>query len=429
MVLIYSHITSPRLQYICRFIFKEQLGVDYIITIDAEEFKNNDGLKINYSTTVFDFPCFTIQPHALLFENGINMQHPACFKWQGNKAFFKTENSDWPFDIFAASFYLISRYEEYLPHIKDGYGRYAHENSLAFKEEFLNVPLINVWLKQFAEAIKIRFPNFNFQSSSFNFFPTYDIDIAYSYKYKGLIRNLGGFFKKPSLQRIKVLIGLAKDPYDAYKWMNSLHTKYKLEPIYFFLLAEKNGRYDKNILPYKTGMWQLVKQHAKKYAVGIHPSWQSGDDDNLLKKEIQYLDEMRENGKTTISRQHYIRFTLPQTYRRLIEVGIADDYSMGYGSINGFRASVAASFFWYDLENEVATELRIHPFCFMEANSYYEQKYTSAKAYDELIHYYTVCKENNGTLITIWHNNFLGTDKAFAGWKDMYELFLAEIEI
>ena len=49
MVLIYSHTTSPRLQYTCNFIFKELLGVDFAITINPEEFKNYDGVKINYS--------------------------------------------------------------------------------------------------------------------------------------------------------------------------------------------------------------------------------------------------------------------------------------------------------------------------------------------------------------------------------------------
>ena len=49
MVLIYTHITSPRLQYICHFIFKEILRVEFNITVDSEEFKNYDGPKINYS--------------------------------------------------------------------------------------------------------------------------------------------------------------------------------------------------------------------------------------------------------------------------------------------------------------------------------------------------------------------------------------------
>jgi hypothetical protein len=428
MVLIYSHTTSPRLLYSCNFIFTELLGNQFAITIDSEEFKNYEGVKINYSNQQFQFSAFTIQPHTLLFETDIKEQLlTACFETDSGKAFFKTVGSDFSFDIFAASFYLLSRYEEYLPHTKDMYGRYAHENSQAFNNEFLNMPLVNIWVKDFAFAIKKKYSLFNIQYSSFKFVPTYDIDIAYSYKYKGLLRNIGGFFKSPSLERLKVLLGLQKDPFDSYQLLNKLHEKNNLQAIYFFLAAEKNAEYDKNILPHKNAMWQLVKQHAKKYTIGIHPSWQSGNQPSLLKKEKAYLEAMGEI-KITASRQHYIRFALPEGYQKLIAAGITDDYSMGYGSINGFRASVTSSFFWYDLQHEVQTSLRIHPFCFMDANSFYEQNFTAAQAYKELLHYYKICSEVNGSLITVWHNNFLGTAAAFEGWSKMYEKFIAQLK-
>src|SRR4051812_36333989 len=148
MILIYAHTSTKRLQYICKFIFKEQLGIAYSLTIDAESFRNHDGDKINYSDTNFD-SAFTIHNHSLLFEKDIKKQPIHCFKNGGHKAFFKNSTGDFPFDIFAACFYLISRYEEYLPHEKDVYGRYAHTNSLAFKEGFSNTPLVNIWLEDF----------------------------------------------------------------------------------------------------------------------------------------------------------------------------------------------------------------------------------------------------------------------------------------
>jgi hypothetical protein len=434
MVLIYSHISSARLQYICSFIFKEQLGLDYKLTIDSEAFKKHSGAKINYSDSKIADEEFYIQNYPLLFENEIKELAVDCFTSNSNKAFFKTANADFAFDIFAASFYLLSRYEEYLPHKKDMYGRFAHENSLAYKEGFLNLPLVNIWLKDFAGKLKEKFPpgslrtTLNFQPSTFHFLPTYDIDIAYSYKYKGLLRNIGGFFKSPSLQRIKVLAGSLNDPFDCYDWLNNLHRQYCLKPVYFFLLAEKNGEFDKNILPHKNAMWQLVKKHIALYEIGIHPSWQSNAKLSVLKSEMEWLAEMSGIKQVKVSRQHYIKFSLPTTFRTLIAAGIKHEYSMGYGSINGFRASVASSFFWYDLENEAETTLRLNPFCFMDANSYYEQRQNTEQSYKELMHYYTVCKAVNSTLITIWHNNFLGTAKEFAGWKEIYERFIAQVQ-
>ena len=52
------------------------------------------------------------------------------------------------------SFFLLSRYEEYLPHSKDQYGLYAHENSIAYKEGFLHQPLINIWLEDFRKLLE-----------------------------------------------------------------------------------------------------------------------------------------------------------------------------------------------------------------------------------------------------------------------------------
>ena len=100
---------------------------------------------------------------------------------------------------------------------------------------------------------------------------------------------------------------------------------------------------------------------------------------------------------------------------------------MGYGSINGFLASVSTSFYWYDLEKEEQTDLLLYPFCYMEANSFFEEKFTPQQALDEMRHYYKEVKAVDGTLITLWHNTFLGTDEKFKGWREVYEQFVKEI--
>ena len=100
---------------------------------------------------------------------------------------------------------------------------------------------------------------------------------------------------------------------------------------------------------------------------------------------------------------------------------------MGYGSINGFRASVASPFYWYDLEKEEQTQLLVFPFCYMEANSFYEQKFTAGQALEEMRQYYKTVKSVNGYFIMIWHNSFLGTDKSTAGWRNVYEQFIKEV--
>jgi hypothetical protein len=428
-VIVYTNKITSRLQYITDFIGKEICGESFQLTTDRLYFSNHKDPKINYSGDRNGNDELLIINHSLLFEDSIREQNVSCFEVNGFRAFFKT-GGDYPFDIFAATFYLLSRYEEYLPHTKDMYGRYAHENSLAFKEGFLQLPLINIWIEDFKKALKVKYPTFNLQLSTFNFQPTYDIDEAFAFKNKELLKTMAGLVKSVASrqwsvvnERWKVMRGKSGDPYTAYEWMDKLHEKNNLKPLYFFHVATEKGKYDKNISPSHPAMQELIKQHAEKYTIGIHPSWKSGDYENLLDKEIKTLKNIC-GKKITSSRQHYIRFTLPHTFRRLINAGITDDYSMGYGSINGFRASVASSFYWYDLEKEQSTNLLLHPFCFMEANSFFEQKYLPQRAFEEMMHYYNVVRSVNGTLITIWHNNFLGTHPHFQGWREVYEEFV-----
>lgn len=430
-MLLYTTNITFRVQYIAEFIGRQLTGSPLAVTNNKEEFIAYTNPKINYSNSrLTDEECWC-HPQGLLFETTIQKQEICLYDNNGQPAFFKT-GGDFGFDVLAATFYLLSRYEEYLPHSKDEYGRYAHTNSLAYKEGFLNQPLVNKWMIELGRNIVQRFPPFTIHHSPFTFLPTYDIDEAFAYKHKPWWKNGAGLLKDVfkrdfynALLRLNVLTGKRNDPYDSYERMHNLHEKFNLQPLYFFLGAQKNKGYDKNILPQKAALKKIIKEHAGKYEIGIHPSWQSGDDETLLKKEIELLN--RNIGKEIVkSRQHYIRFTLPHTYRRLIDAGIKEDYSMGYGSINGFRASVASPFYWYDLEREEQTSLLIYPFCFMDANAYYEQKYTAQQALDEMLYYYNEVKSVNGLLITLWHNNFFGSDERFKGWKEVYEIFIDE---
>lgn len=412
MLLIYSEIFSTRLTYILQIFF----GDKFSVTSDIDFFNQNTNAKINYSNQKIAVNEVYIKPSAILFEQNIVTQTIECFNWQNLKVFFKTEG-DIPFDIFAASFYLLSRYEEYLPHQKDFYGRYAHTNSIAFKEDFLQLPLINLWMHEFEKTMRQKFPVSAFTQTTFTFLPTYDIDIAY--KNSGFLKKTYLFLK--NILKAKPAIG--KDAFDTYNWLDELQIKFNLQPLYFFLLAQKKKGYDKNVSPYNKQLQQLIIGVSRKNAIGIHPSWQSGDDEIILIKEIELLCNISKQSIKN-SRQHYIKMNLPETYERLIKHSITNDHSMGYGSINGFRASYCLPFFWYDLKNEKQTSLLIHPFCFMEANSFFEQGFNAMQAGEELQQYFDVVKKVNGKLITIFHNHFITEEPQWIEWRKMYEAFL-----
>ena len=133
MILIYSHKLTNRLRYIFKTIFTDVLLVPIEFSSEIEFFESFEGAKINYSNSKLNSGLF-FQASTLLFENTIEKQNIKTIDFEGNPGFFSVnENSTFPFDPFAASFYLISRYEEYLPHQKDEHGRFLAKKSLAFQ--------------------------------------------------------------------------------------------------------------------------------------------------------------------------------------------------------------------------------------------------------------------------------------------------------
>lgn len=429
-LLLYTSCSTPRLQYVLQWIVTEQLGIHSELTADPETWKAYNGPKVNYSKTTLADDELRIVPHTLLAEEGVREQELSVQRWKHSTVlFYNQPGAVVPFDLFAAVFYGISRYEEYLPYTADAYGRYPHQESVAARYSFLQQPVADEWLFHFGKILENKF-GITLPQRSFRFQPTYDIDIAWKYLYKGSKRHWGGYLKdlfrlnlKAIADRRAVVAGKRNDPYDCFGWLDSLHRQYNLEPVYFLLLGRLSA-FDKNADPQLPAMQELMRSLASKYTTGIHPSYGSHNNQAILQEEIALLQRATGTAVSR-SRQHYIRFTLPETYERLIEAGITDDYSMGYASVNGFRAGTSQSFPWYNLETEEATTFRTHPFAFMEATSKFYNKQSPDEAWKEWERLWHTVKKVNGTFISICHNHLLGPAPENKGWREWYEKVLA----
>jgi hypothetical protein len=431
-VLVYSLFESPRLHFILHWVFREQLQLAYRITADTTEWNNWDGWKLNYSREDLPGAALRIIPQGLLQEEGIRQQPLAVNRWKHSTIlFYNQPAAAVPFDLFSAAFYLLSRYEEYLPHKTDKHGRYTPEQSAAGQYAFLQQPVVDEWIcqlkaileRQYKAALPVR---------EFTYLPSYDIDIAWRYRYKSALRTAGGYLRDfvrlnwgDIAERRAVLTGRKKDPYDSFAWLDECHAKYKLQPLYFFLLGTLS-RFDRNADPQLPAMQELMRSLTAKYETGIHPSYSSHEDISRLRQEINILYNVT-GVPVTRSRQHYIKFSLPETYKRLEAAGITADYSMGYASCNGFRAGTSCSFAWYDLSMETTTALRIHPFAFMEATSKFYGGQSPDAAFAEWERLYHAVRKVNGCFTSIWHNHILGTHKDSRGWRALYERTLALI--
>ncbi|RQO31910.1 hypothetical protein DBR32_03645 [Taibaiella sp. KBW10] len=432
-ILIYCVQITTRLQYVLDWVFREQLSIDYKITYDKSVWLDHQGPKINYSETRLQNEDILIIPHRLIFETGETPQQLNVNRWKKSTIlFYNQPGALVPFDLFSATFYLLSRYEEYLPHKKDKHGRYWHTNSVAAQYSFLQQPVVDEWIIAFKRILERKF-NIDIPHNQFDFLPTYDIDIAWAYMHKSRKYNWGGALKDVlklkigwAFDRLIVTNSKRQDPYDAYAWMDDVHKFYNLQPMYFFLVG-KNGPFDKNLDPAIPAMQNLIKETAAQYQVGLHPSYGSYNQPGVLQKELNTLQEIV-NRYLLCSRQHYIKMALPDTYRDLIEAGIEEDYSMGYPTVNGFRAGTSQPFLWFDLSREEKTELRVHPFCFMETTAINLYEGSKNEAYQEVERLIMATKNVHGRFVSIFHNNNLGNGRENKGWHKFYQKMIELVQ-
>ncbi len=429
MLLVYSHRITPRIRYIFKHILTRTLLIPVSFTSKVEDFVAHNGLKLSYTKTALGSEFF-IKSNDLLFEQGVNDLEINVQKWDDVPCFFATNiNSSLPFDIFAASFYLITRYEEYLPHVKDTHGRFTAEQSLAFKYKFLEKPVIDIWSYKFLSLLKERFPDYTYKTRKYNYISTIDIDNAYAYKHKSFIRGFGGFFMdifrfklRDVWNRTAVNLNLKKDPFNTFNELLSFKKEFNIKSIFFFSIGDYTT-FDTNVSASKNKYKLLIKNVQDYALVGLHPSYFTMNNASMLKKEKGRLENIT---NTTIkkSRQHYLRFNLPETYQQLIDLEIDEEYSMGYASNVGFRASTCTPFYFYDLDFEIQTPLKVFPFALMDTTLNDYLKLTPKQSLGKIRDLRNEIKAVNGTFITLFHNESLSDYLRWKGWKRLYESML-----
>ncbi len=430
-IVVYCNQNSPRLEYVSDWLFRERLQLNFRIVTDIADITANEhvvGYGVGNETRL------SVPMAGLLAETGTHPVNPDKGKWNGIPTFFDMADAgcSLPFDMFSAIFYLLSRYEEYQPYEPDKHGRYPAVESILYKSGVLSRPVVDEWVATFRNLLSDTF-DISLPLPLFTFRPTYDIDMAYSHLHKGFGRIAGAYIKallkidiRQITTRTKVLKKKQKDPYDSFRWLRQLHKEYGFSPAYFILSAQQTTKFDRNIHPEHPAMVRVIKNLVRETGarIGIHPSYYS-DTGDVMKEEKALLEQILKY-KTRKSRQHYIRLKIPNTYRLLLKNNITEDYSMGYGSHLGFRAGTGCSFMWYDIENEAPAPIRVFPFCFMDTTAHYEMGLPPSEAFDLLRNMSQSLEETGSMLITVFHNFSLGTDEEWSGWRQAYELFMAE---
>ncbi len=425
-VKIFAKINVPRLRYIAGIILGDILGLSWEIVTDKRKLGKHP--VINYSTENIK-GSFRINPDPLLFETGINKREIIISDWKNLPVFFQTTpDSDIPFDIFAASFYIVSRYEEYFDVQPDEYGRFKASSSLAFKHGFLTIPVVDLWTKEFSKSFLKKYPTLAFRRNEFKALLTIDSDQPFAYLGKNLLRSFGGLIHDLTIKsghagdRFKVVRHEMKDPYEVYDYIIGNIEKFKADTKFFFPVGD-NSKYDKNPSWKSEEYRELIKKITNKYNFGLHPSYYSSDNHSFIETELNRLKTITER-EIISSRFHFLRLLTPVSFRNLIKAGITEDYSMGYPDEPGFRAGIARPYLFYDVSSDQQTNLRVVPFQVMDGTLFQYKNLDPAASQEIILKLMNETRKAGGLFVSIWHNTSLLETPEWKGWRELFELML-----
>jgi hypothetical protein len=154
-------------------------------------------------------------------------------------------------------------------------------------------------------------------------------------------------------------------------------------------------------------------------SAAIHPSYRSAGKPAILQKEIRTLSSIT-GTEILVSRQHYLKFNLPESYRQYLEAGIMKEYSMGFASHCGFRAGTSKPFHFYDLEREAETALMVTPFQVMDRSLKDYMKLSPISALEKIRKLVDEVRSVKGTFVSIWHNDAFNDQGEWEGWKIVF---------
>ncbi len=157
--------------------------------------------------------------------------------------------------------------------------------------------------------------------------------------------------------------------------------------------------------------------------VGLHQSYETYDNLELMKKEKDRLDDLVQN-KSYGGRQHYLRFEVPTTWRLQEYTGLRYDSTLCFAEQEGFRAGFCFPYHPYDLINDRKLEIWELPLSVMDGTLRDYRKLTPAEGLRAILDLISTVKQYQGLLVILWHTDFCSVSPE---WSYVYEKILEEV--
>jgi hypothetical protein len=418
-LIIFSTVLTPRIKYIFSFLFKDILKVEVEFTGNSQYFIQSTLPKISYGEQPLADELF-FKSTPLLFANKVEEALLKPITFGDYQVPFAVQDSALPFDVFAASFFIVSRYEEYLFQKKTT-EEFKASKSLQHKWKILKRPIIDEWALMLKNLIRKKYPDFKFHQKHFSHHPTINFTVNPSLP-KGFVNKskflFSAFFQKRNRylsSKFDRLTGVDINNEQVLNAVTQWLAYKKTKPLYFV-----------NFPDIPTSYLQVngLSKSLSQKAVGLlRPCADSPQGITTIKDNLIKLKKIHPELIHLTSQQLEV-LKFPICYLNLLSSGFISDFSMGYADTIGFRAGTCTPFNWYDLQLEKATTLKVNAYCMTDQALQFLPLEEGKKTVNHLIDQVKVV---NGTFYSTWQLRSLSDHLKYKKLKTLFTEMLQSV--
>jgi len=328
-------------------------------------------------------------------------------------------------DLLKSIFHLLSGYEEIKNKARDDYGRFPYAESLQYKLNIMDKPVVNYYIEivlsgiqQFCSRNQLPFKRSPLRNKA-SLMLSHDVDLINAYDFK------------ETAYKFKQLLGLADSPFslkgkfrDAfsalYHFLNPLsgynpfwtfprlmdwESERDFRSTYFFL--EKDGKYDNSRYRFhQKKIRKLIRDLSDRgHEIGIHGTMQSFDNLEAMNRTLEHLREVSPEPVAGI-RQHYLRFKPNYTARIQAKIGLSYDASLGFSEHEGFRSSYCWPYKFFDFDKQKTMDFWEIPLTLMDVTHFHHRGLSFNQSSEAVRILSAEVVKFNGVFSLLWHNSF-----------------------
>jgi hypothetical protein len=324
-------------------------------------------------------------------------------------------------DLFGAAFAQLTRYEEVVDGPRDRYDRYPAARSLAAREGFLGLPLVDAYVELLWSAFVRTWPRLRRRSTAYAVTLTHDVDDPLSTLGRGpalLARQFAGDVvrrRNPGLLMRRAAAVLAarrgrheRDPHATFDFLADVSERHGLRSAFYFL-AHNDVDPALPLLghPWVCGLVGHV--HRRGHEVGLHAGFGTYRDADRTAQELRDLRAVAERAgvqqEAWGGRQHYLQWTNPQTWRNWDDAGLQYDCTLSFSEAPGFRTGTCHPYRAFDLVRRRPLALVERPFQVMDVTLFGDLGLSPDAAHQAVLDIARECRRFAGTLGVLWHND------------------------